>query len=203
MQSITQRIDGYSDALAPLREVARRYLNYPSKLAKDGVINIGHRPWVAELNYMLILYPGVSTEALDRYSKRFNMEVPDTYADFLREVNGAFCFGMSLCGIPPSMLGTPPLLDRTLLQCHDLATAATRWASEYRVPRGHFHFGGRQFSYKENVGYFIDKGKRIQSMRKNGKVIGEWTSFTEFLTAELPASEALEEELHPSQWDDA
>jgi hypothetical protein len=118
----------------------------------------------------------------------------------LAEVNGAFCFGMKLCGVPLSMLGDPPLLDRTILQCHDLATAATRWVSTYRVPAGFFLFGSRHFSATENVGYFIDGGSRLVCARKSGEVIGEWGGFSEFLSDELQASEKLEEELHPSRW---
>lgn len=200
MQAIRERIDRYPDFLAPLRIAAGGYIKYPSKLSNDGVISIAHRPWVGMLNYMLTLYPGLSRDDLDRYCQTFQIETPGIYGDFLCEVNGAFCFGMSLCGVPPSMLGNPPLLDRTILQCHDLATAATRWVVEYRVPKGFFHFGGRHFSYLENVGYFIDQGKRILCVQNKGNVIGEWSSFADFLTDELDASEMLEEELHPSQW---
>src|SRR5262249_13271349 len=148
----------------------------------------------------LMLYPGIDREALVRYCERFGIRIPEMYVDFLREVNGAFCLGMSLCGIPPSMLGDPPRLNRKILQCHDLATAATHWIREYRVPDGFFHFGSRHFSYNENVGYFIEQNKRIISVRGRSRVIGEWTSFTEFLWDELPASEQFEEELHPSRW---
>jgi hypothetical protein len=201
LQAITQRLDAYPDFLAPLKQAATRYIKYPSAMGKDGVMNIGHRPWVAELNYILMLYPGISRDALERYCRRFEIQVPEIYADFLREVNGAFCFGMSLCGVPPSMLRNPPLLDRTILQCHDLATAATLWISEYRLPAGFFHFGTRDFSDRESVGYFIEGNTRIVSVRKKKKVVGEWHSFADFLLDELKASEKLEDELNPSQWD--
>src|SRR5207302_956936 len=105
--------------------------------------------------------------------------------------NGAFCFGMSLAGVPASMLGSPPLLDRTRLQCHDLGMAATSWASEYRkLPARAFGFGGRHYSYRENVGYFV-AGDRILCVRKSGKVVGEWGGLADFLRDELRASAAL------------
>ncbi len=197
MNSIAQRLDAYSDTLAPLREAAGRYLEHPSVLAPDGMMNIGHRPWVAELNYMFMMYPGIEADSLDRYSQRFGLQIPRIYANVLAELNGAFCFGMSLCGVPRSMLGNPPLLDRTTLQCHDLGTAANLWVSEYRVPAGYFHFGGRKFSWTANVGYFIDGDDRILCLKKSGKVVGEWTGFAGFLADELKASEELEEKLHP------
>lgn len=199
MQTIAERLDGYPAFLAPLADAGRRYLKYPSVLTPDGIMDIGHRPWVAKLNYMLMLYPSLNDEALQQYSKRFNLQVPAPYAAVLRAVNGAFCFGMSLCGVPPSMLGNPPLLERRLLQCHDLAMAATMWAREYRLPPGLFHFGSRDFSRTEKVGYFMD-GQRIRGFRKTGEQVGEWGNFTEFLAEELRTSEQLEEQLHPSKW---
>jgi hypothetical protein len=54
------------------------------------------------------------------------------------------------------MLSDPPLLNRTVLQCRDLATAANYWIRDYCVPAGLFHFGYRYFSFSENVGYFIE-----------------------------------------------
>jgi hypothetical protein len=104
---------------------------------------------------------------------------------------------MSLAGVPASMLGSPPLLDRTRLQCHDLGMAATSWASEYRkLPARAFGFGGRHYSYRENVGYFV-AGDRILCVRKSGKVVGEWGGLADFLRDELRASAALDAELHP------
>jgi hypothetical protein len=201
MQTIAQRLDALPDFLAPLKEAAVCYLKYPSVAGKDGKIEIGHRPWVAELNYMLTLYPGIDPDALNRYCQRFEIRVPKLYSEFLQAVNGGFFFGMSLCGIPLSMLGHPPLLDRGILQCHDLATAATKWIKEYRLPAGFFHFGGRHFSFRENVGYFFDGDKQIVSVRGKKQIIGDWTSFADFLSDELEASEKLEEELHPAKWD--
>jgi hypothetical protein len=200
MHTIAERLDALPEFLAPLKDAASRYLKYPSVVGKNGVMEIGHRPWVAELNYMFMMYPGIESDALDRYCRRFNIQVPGAYADFLRAVNGGFFFGMSLCGVPLSMLGNPPLLDRRSLQCHDLATAATLWIDEYSVPKGFFHFGGRHFSFRANVGYFFNGANRIVCVRGKKKVIGEWTSFSDFLKDELAASEKREEERHPAKW---
>src|SRR5215470_8448815 len=201
MEAIRKRLDAFPDFLAPLNVAASRYLKYPSIIREDGMTDIGHRPWVAELNYMLMFYPGIEPDALNRYCRRFEIQVPDVYAEFLRAVNGGFFFGMSLCGVPLSMLGNPPLLDRRILQCHDLGAAATRWIAEYSVPAGFFHFGTRHFSYRENVGYFFDRNNRIVSVRKKKKFTGEWSSFSDFLLEELATSEKLEEERHPAKWD--
>ena len=200
MQAIADRLAAYPDSLRPIKEAAGRYLKYPSVVTDDGVIQIGHRPWIGELSYIVMLWPGIDKEALDLYSRTFEIKIPEMYVSFLQQMNGAIPFGMSLCGVPLSMLGDPPLLDRTVVQCHDLATAAKDWITEYRVAARLFHFGFRYFSETENVGYFIDQGKRIKCIKESGKVVGEWTDFTEFLSDELPVSEKLEEELFPSEW---
>lgn len=201
MYAIQKQLDSLPVVFTPLKEAASRYLKYPGVIGKDGVMNIGHRPWVAELNYMLMMYPGINIDALNRYCRLFGIQVPEVYTEFLRVVNGGFFFGMSLCGVPLSMLDNPPLLNRSILQCHDLATAVTLWIGEYDVPKEFFHFGGRHFSSSENVGYFFDGENRIVCVWGKKKVIAEWTSFTDFLKDELTVSEKLEEELHPAKWD--
>ena len=50
-----ERLDALPDFLTPLKEAASRYLKYPSVMGKNGVMDIGYRPWVAELNYMLMM----------------------------------------------------------------------------------------------------------------------------------------------------
>jgi hypothetical protein len=191
------RLNALPAELTPLADAARTLLDQPAGPSADGVLRLGHRPWVAPENYTLTLYPGLPAEALGRYAARFGLNVPPVYAAFLAAVNGAFCFGMSLAGVPASMLGSPPLLDRRTLQRHDLGSSATLWASEYRkLPTGAFGFGHRHYSFRENVGYFL-VGGRILSIRKSGKVVGEWGGLADFLRDELSAAAALEAELHP------
>jgi hypothetical protein len=197
MQPLAAQLDRLSGPLAPLREAALRYASFPGSVSPAGVLNICHRPWVAELNYMFMLYPGIDGQDLAQYCQTFGIDVPAIYSQILTVVNGAFCFGMSLYGVPASMLNSPPRLDRSVLQCHDLATAATSWRLNYEVPDGYFHFGSRHYSYDENAGYFHDDQNRIISTLSSGEVVGEWADFAEFLTDELKASEELEERLHP------
>jgi hypothetical protein len=197
VQDVAARLDALPVDLGPLADAARALLGQPSGPSADGVLRLGHRPWVARENYALTLYPGLPADALARYAGRFGLDVPPMYAAFLASANGAFCYGMSLAGVPSSMLGTPPLLDRRSLQCHDLGSSATLWASEYqRLPAGAFGFGHRHYSFHENVGYFIAAG-RILSVRKSGKVVGEWGGLADFLHDELAASAALDAELYP------
>src|SRR5262249_35598062 len=160
MEAIRSRIARYSDFLEPLRSAVERYLKYPSKITPDGVMLIGHMPWIGPQAYMFRLYPGIDDESLERYKRTLEIDIPQSYAHFLREVNGAFCFGISFCGVPLSMLGSPPLLDRSTQQCHDLSTAVKEWIRRYRVPPTLFHFGYME-SETENLGHFIDEAGRI------------------------------------------
>lgn len=197
VDGITARLDSLPADLEPLAVAARSLLDQPGGPSANGVLQLGHRPWVAPENYAITLYPGLPADSLSRYSKRFGLEVPSMYAEFLAAVNGAFCFGMALAGVPASMLGSPPLLNRMILQCHDLSSSVGLWAYEYRkLPAGAFGFGHRHWSRRENVGYFLVEG-RILSIRKSGKVVGEWSKLPDFLHDELKASAELEEVLHP------
>jgi hypothetical protein len=200
MEQVTARLAELPEFLAPLKVAASRYLQYPSRYSPDGTVSIGHRPWVAELNYLFVLYPGVGVDVLTRYSQQFELEVPALYAEFLKSLCGTFCFGMSLFGIPASVLDDSPLLDRSVLQCHNLASAVHRWTREYQIQPGLFYFGSRYYSREENTGYFINENGRLLSIKKQGEVVGEWTNFRDFLAEELQASEKLEVERHPPQW---
>jgi hypothetical protein len=202
MDSIIEAIEALSDDVKPIREKALRYAKYSSKLDDSGALLIGHRPWVAELNYMMWLYPGAESGDIDKYCGMHQIAIPGMYRSFLNVMNGAHCFGMSLCGLPASMRKNPPGLDRTVLQCHDLSLACKDWAKEYDYSEGLFHFGSRHFTEDENVGYFIDEGDHILCMRKNGERFANWGNIRDFLSDELAASEKLEEESEPSQWND-
>jgi hypothetical protein len=146
MDEIPFRLATLPDFLEPLRAAASRYSDKPSIASRDGTLHIGHRPWIAEQNYLIILYPPTPADTIDRYVDRLAIPITTQYVDFLRVIGGAFCFGMSLFGIPTSMRGGLRLVDRSVLDCHDIGTAAQHWIHEYRVPDGVFHFGNRHFS---------------------------------------------------------
>ncbi len=80
-------------------------------------------------------------------------------------------------------------MTRSFLQCHDLTRANIDWIKEFDVDQNYFHFGGGHYSYEENAGYFYGQN-RIISVRKNGKVVNEWTSFSNFLNDELARAES-------------
>lgn len=197
MKTLTRKLAVIKGSLSPIHQAASRYLKEESDITENGVMQIARRPWVAPENYTFWLYPGIDDESLNRYCQTFQIEIPLLYRRFLKKLNGAYCFGMSFYGVPLSMLGYPPMLNRSIVQCLDLGMAGTWWSREYRNSSGRFHFGGRHFSYRENIGYFIEGKTTVLSLKKTGQVINQWKNFKDFLTDELKASERLEMKLHP------
>ena len=152
-------------------------------------MNIFHRPWVAPFNWGLRLYKGVDKNWLEQFEQKTQKVIPDFYKDFLLEINGCFIYDLSLFGLLPSIF-LKGVLDRTQLQCHDLVTANTNWIYEYKVDKNNFHFGGRSYTYSENIGYFFDSNK-IRALRSNGKTIKEWQNFSVFLNDEIKEAEKM------------
>jgi hypothetical protein len=177
--------------LEPVRKLVSRYegARASSDLGSD-VLLLSHRPNIGELAYAIEIFAGVSDALIATYETLHDFTVPDLYRGLLMKINGANLFDLSLYGIPLSMAKDPPLLDRSGRSPLDLATAQKFWIVGYKVTPGALYFGGAPYSYTENVGYFLFPQKVIQSVRKNGAVVGEWRSFKEFLRDELARAEA-------------
>ena len=184
---IKEHLDSLPAELSAIRDLALRCLIYCSSISIDGVIQIGHRPWVSPLNYALSLFP----PAKKAWIKKFKGKgIPDSYAHLLLATNGLFAFGLRLYGLPPSLQGNPPLQDRSRLQCLDLGAANEDRIFQYEVDRDLLYFGGREYSYTENLGYFMSTDGQIQSIRKSGEMLRRWGTFSEFLHHELNDTEA-------------
>ena len=74
------RLDALPADLVPLADAARALLDQPAGPSADGVLRLGHRPWVAPESYAITLYPGLPADALARYAGRFGLDVPPVYA---------------------------------------------------------------------------------------------------------------------------
>lgn len=181
MENINKIIDSYSDKYFAIKEQARKYILNGSNVDEKERLNILHRPWVAPLNWGLMIYKGASKEVLCEFQYDSKIIIPTFYREFLENINGCFLYDISLYGIIPSF-------TRSFLQCHSLETANTRWIHEYKVDKSYFYFGGSSYNYEENVGYFYDENNII-SIRKNGEIVGEWTDFSNFLSDEISKSE--------------
>ena len=100
---------------------------------------------------------------------------------------------MHCYGIPQSLLGDPPLLDRSRTEGLDIGSAILHWADEYSAPPTGTHFGGRGYSDNENSGYFIDSRGTIEATLKDGTRVGRWMDITSWLRNELPLALAVEQ----------
>ncbi len=181
MENINKIIDSYSDKYFAIKEQARKYILNGSNVDEKERLNILHRPWVAPLNWGLMIYKGASKEVLCEFQYDSKIIIPTFYREFLENINGCFLYDISLYGIIPSF-------TRSFLQCHSLQTANDYWKGGYEVNQTYFHFGGSSYNYEENVGYFYGENKII-SILKNGLIVGEWTDFSVFLNDEIRKSE--------------
>jgi hypothetical protein len=194
MINMEAEIKSYLDTLdqfwQPIKEQAIKYSDQENHTGKDGTIQIFRRPWVAPFNYGLIFYPPARQEYFGTFQQKTGKAIPSLYQQMLLQMNGCFVYDFALYGLTPSLYSIG-LLDRSLLQPLDLGTANTDWIEEYRVDKTLFHIGGRAYSYEENIGYFLDNSNNILSIRKNGKQLGKWTVFRDFLTEEIAAAERM------------
>ena len=181
MDNIYKIIDTYPDEYLAIKKQARKYIQNGSNIDNNQRINILHRPWVARLNWGLMLYKSADTKWIDEAEASINKTIPDFYKRFLTNINGCFIYDISMFGLIHS-------LTRSFLQCHSLTIANNDWIMEFDVDQSLFHFGGGRYSHEENTGYFYGQDK-IMSIRKNGKLVNEWSSFADFLNEELIRAE--------------
>jgi hypothetical protein len=181
MENINKLLNSYPDEYISVKRQALKYIQNGSNIDERETVNILHRPWVAPLNWGLMIYKGADEKWISKVEESINRTIPDFYKKFLREMNGCFLYDISMFGLIHS-------LTRTFLQCHDLKTANIEWIKEFDIDQSYFHFGGGTYSYKENTGYFYGHNKII-SIRNNGKVVNEWSNFESFLNDELLRAE--------------
>jgi len=82
----------------------------------------------------------------------------------------------------------------------DLSLANEDWKREYSIDQKLFHFGGRSYSYTENIGYFMAGESMIQAYRKNGELLQQWGNFAAFLEEELYEAEQTAKEQTEEDW---
>ncbi len=181
MDDIYKIINTYPDEYLAIKKQARKYVQNGSNIDDNHRVNILHRPWVARLNWGLMIYKGADTKWIDEAEVIINKTIPDFYKRFLTNINGCFLYDISMFGLIHS-------LTRSFLQCHSLTTANNDWIKEFDIDQSFFHFGGGHYSYEERTGYFYGQNKII-SVRKNGKFVKEWTNFSDFLNEELTRAE--------------
>jgi hypothetical protein len=198
-QQIGDRLAALPPSLAVIRAHAERYAQFCSSISVDGTLQLGHTPWVAPEAYAVRLYVPAKKAWIRGFRERAGRKIPPAYAELLLAINGGGVCGLELYGLAPSMQGSAPRLDRTRLQPLDLTLANADWVREYATDRSHFHFGSREWSSNEIVGYFWSD-TALRAVRRSGEVVGEWNDLAALLVDELPRAVARFDECTPREW---
>jgi hypothetical protein len=183
-------LDNLPDEWQAIKQQAIKYFDDNSEIREDGAAQIFKRPWIAPLNFGLLLFPHAKKDFIIAFEHKTGKRIPSIFQNVLLQMNGCFVYDFSLYGLPESMYKRN-LLDRSLLQQFDLGAANTHWINEYEINNDLFHIGGRAYSLDENIGYFIDEENNILSIRTNGKQLRKWNTFESFLSEEIKEAEKL------------
>jgi len=151
---IEARFRELPDDWAALRRVATKQASTGDSVDDDGAVRVGHRPWVAPKNFALLVCPPAPSSWYEIYEQLHAVVIPPSVRHILASANGIHALGLSLYGMPPSMVENPPRLDRSRLQCFDLATAIKDWSREFGAGSDLCHFGGR-VARDKRFGYLV------------------------------------------------
>jgi hypothetical protein len=189
---IKKILDNFPDDLEVIKKQATRYCDYDDKAAirKDGAVQIFNRTWVAPFNFGLLLFPAAHKQVINRCEKRSKKKIPSKYKDILTCLNGCFIYDFVLFGLPKSIY-KKGMLDRSDVYQFDIGIANNDWILEYDIGPGYFYFGGRAYTFNENIGYFMDEKERIHAIRTSGQILKSWRSFRRFMTDEVSEAEKI------------
>jgi hypothetical protein len=196
---IKEQIEEFPEYLSPLKEHSLNYLKYSSCIDLNDTIQIAHEPWNGVYSFAIRLFAPSKKGWISNYQKKFGLVIPKFYKDFLLICNGCSFFGLDLFGLPSSIV-KENVLNRLEPEPLDLSTANTWWKNEYKNTTELFHFGGRQYSDDENLGYFVEDKSKIHAIKKDGEILFSWDTFSDFLNDELKISESIMKEEIPEDW---
>ena len=99
MENIYKIISSYPDEYISIKRQAKKYIQNDSTIDNNERINILHRPWVARLNWGLMLYGGADMEWINQVEISIKKTIPDFYKKFLTKINGCFLYDISMFGL--------------------------------------------------------------------------------------------------------
>jgi hypothetical protein len=79
VKDILKVIDTFPDEYLAIKKQAKKYFPNGSSIDNDQRTNILHRPWVARLNWGLMLYKGADTKWISEAEATINRTIPDFY----------------------------------------------------------------------------------------------------------------------------
>src|SRR5688500_15325468 len=112
-------LDNLPDEWNAIKQQAVKYCDDSSEIREDGAAQIFKRPWIAPLNFGLLLFPPAKKEFIITFGHKTGKRIPSIFQKVLLQMNGCFVYDFSLYGLPESMYKRN-LLDRSILQQYDL-----------------------------------------------------------------------------------
>ena len=83
-------LDTLSDEWLPVKEQLKKYYDKDSGIKEDDVIQVYRRPWIAPMNFGILLFPSAGKMWFDKFQEKTNREIPALYKQILMEMNGCF-----------------------------------------------------------------------------------------------------------------
>lgn len=150
----------------------------------DG-IQLGCHPRSDGELYAVRVFSPLPISSIEKYERIHGVQIVAGYSNVLSQINGAWIYRLALYGVPPSMTEEPPLLDRSIPQPLDIATANLNWRNAFSPSRDEFHFGSSSWTLEKNVGYFLGPSGRVRGLVDGQGCVGEWMDIDAFLREEI------------------
>lgn len=188
-KELSNRLEKIPNEFNPIKEFVERYSQRESRIDKLGTLQLVKNPEFLDAYFICSFAPAIETY-FSNFESRYNFKIPKPLDKFLRFSNGFYFCDFTIYGLTPSIYKSEiGLLERSVLQPLDIGAANDTWNKEYG--QAGFHFGGRYYDDEKNCGYFL-KDEIIVSCLIDGEIVGTWTSFSDFLSDELTATEKTE-----------
>ena len=95
-KEILEVLNDLSSEFAPIKSQGEKYIDYNPRIDEEKTIGILHRPWIAPMNWGIILYKGCNQGWLPKFVEMTDKQIPEFYEGFLKSINGCFIYDISL-----------------------------------------------------------------------------------------------------------
>lgn len=158
---------------------------------EDGVHRLCRVEWKGISRYAMHVFPGTLDRHLTNYERVHSIALPMPVKRLARRMNGLSAFDLTLFGVPESMCQSVPNLNRSRIQCIDIARENWRWRLHDKGLAG-FLFGGRYdgASQEVHISYLVDESNKLFGVNDTtSETYGPWNGWNEFLSSELRMAE--------------
>jgi hypothetical protein len=191
----------------PLREVRKRLFALPSPWrdlvlpyaleaaqagaaidAQSGAMLLGPQPDLGPLSYAICLFPPASESELRRYEDHLEVDLPHMAKLYLQAFNGAHFFQFQLWGADSFYAREPWPASRAPRYCADIGTELL--IRRRRSATAIVTIGERNASLND-VHRYEPSGLGVSAYDRQGKHVGNWSNYEEWLNRELASAAAF------------